>query len=128
MRLSKLLALVPLLPLALAAPSPAGHPDSAPGKANSHAGDLAKRAPAGFVTPSGTGFSVDGRPFCFAGMNAYWMAQFVTEAQVSAAFARMQEIGVKVLRTWAFSMVESVPGYDLTYYQVSRRWNGLGSG
>jgi len=104
MLLSKLLALLPILPLALGAPHPAKH-----------------SKPSGVVTTNGKQFELDGRPFCFLGINAYWIPQLVKESQFRAAFDRMQSVGVKVLRTWAFSMITArpEPGYDLTYYQVS---------
>lgn len=75
--------------------------------------------PAGFVKASGTKFTLDGEQYCFAGMNAYWVPQLVLESQYDATFALLASIGVRVLRTWAFSMVTAVPSYDMTYYQVS---------
>lgn len=62
---------------------------------------------------------LDGKHYCFAGMNAYWIPQLVTESQYDATFASLANAGIRVVRTWAFSMVTSVPNYDLTYFQVS---------
>lgn len=50
-------------------------------------------------------------------MNAYWLAQLSSTDEINKAFSQMQEIGVKVARTWAFDMVTSDNGG--TYYQVS---------
>jgi mannan endo-1,4-beta-mannosidase len=36
--------------------------------------DLEERA-TGFVTRSGTGFALDGKPFYFMGTNSYWLDQ-----------------------------------------------------
>ncbi|RSH76789.1 uncharacterized protein EHS24_005367 [Apiotrichum porosum] len=89
----------------------------------------------GFVTTSGTKFMLDGKHYCFAGMNAYWIPQLVTESQYDATFASLANAGIRVVRTWAFSMVTSVPNYDLTYFQdvafidnssVNTGSNGLG--
>lgn len=102
---SKLLTLLPLLPFVFGAPV-----------------EVVKRSvPSGFPYAEGTKFMLDGEPFCFGGMNAYWIPQLVTDAQYTQAFDMLKDLNAKVLRTWAFSMVETVPTNSLTYYQL---WEG----
>lgn len=90
--------------------------------------DLEARSSA-YVTRSGKGFVLNGKNYCFAGMNGYWVPQMNQDWQYDQVFAKLSSAGVRVLRTWAFSMVESTPSYDLTYFQVgSGRWMVMGLG
>lgn len=114
MLLSKLLSLLPVLSVAFAQPS--GSHDLTE-RGDKHK-DPSKGVPSGFVTTNGKQFWLDGNPFCFAGMNAYWIPQLVKESQYDAAFSMLKDLNVRVLRTWAFSMVEQLPSSNLTYYQV----------
>lgn len=106
---SKLLSLLPLLPFVFGSPV-----------ANA-AGNAKRSVPSGFAYAEGTNFMVDGQPFCFGGMNAYWIPQLVSDEQYTSAFDMLKDLNAKVLRTWAFSMVESAPSSALTYYQL---WDG----
>ena len=84
------------------------------------ANDPSDNVPSGYVTTKGTEFWLDHYPFYFNGANAYWIPQLVYDYQYQEAFDLLKELGVKVLRTWAFSMVEdTLPTTNVTYYQVS---------
>ena len=82
--------------------------------------DPSDNLPQGYVTTKGSEFWLDHYPFYFNGANAYWIPQLVYDYQYDQAFKVLQDLGVKVLRTWAFSMVEDeLPTSNVTYYQVS---------
>ncbi|KAL6304292.1 glycoside hydrolase superfamily [Sparassis latifolia] len=88
--------------------------------------NVQKRAvPAGYVTTNGTEFELDGEPFAFVGTNSFWLPLLTTTDDVDATFETMASMGVKVVRTWAFNMINAteLPGAlesGLTYYQL---WN-----
>ncbi len=81
-------------------------------------GNTVKAAPAGFVYAQGTQFMIDGKPFYFAGCNAYsiftvgedWMTNSTNDIEnyaigktnIDTFMSNMAVIGVKVLRTWGF--------------------------
>jgi hypothetical protein len=76
--------------------------------------------PPGYPTTKGTQFWLDGYPFYFNGANVYWLSQLVYDSQYTSVFDQLKDLGVKVIRTWAFSQViDEVPTTNLTYYQVS---------
>ena len=62
-------------------------------------------------TPSGV-FLYQGRPFCFAGSNNYYLT-YKDKVMVDDVFAQAKALGLRVLRTWAFedrgSLDDSVP-------------------
>lgn len=81
----------------------------------------------GFVSANGTNFYLDGKPFYFAGANAYDLFtagdsssdssiedicnKYMDQKLIDSRFAAMQEAGVKVVRTWGFS-TESWHGFE----------------
>ena len=82
--------------------------------------DPSDNLPSGFVTTKGSQFWLDHYPYYFNGANAYWLPQMVHDEQFEQVYQELQTIGVKVIRTWAFSMLDdALPTTNLTYYQVS---------
>jgi hypothetical protein len=69
------------------------------------------RANVGFVRTSGTRFVLGGRPWYFAGTNAYYAgnAWIMTENEVRIMFAEHASRGVNVMRVFAFSNFNSTP-------------------
>ncbi|KAK9819797.1 hypothetical protein WJX72_002477 [[Myrmecia] bisecta] len=69
-------------------------------------------AQAPFVKASGTQFVVNGRPFFFAGTNAFYLTErsFLNDAQISEFFQVNADKGVTAVRTWAF-----INGYGTSY-------------
>lgn len=65
-------------------------------------------------TPSGV-FLSEGRPFCFAGSNNYYLT-YKDKVMVDDVFAQAKALGLQVLRTWAFedrgSLDDSVPSIE----------------
>jgi mannan endo-1,4-beta-mannosidase len=65
-------------------------------------------------TPSGV-FVHQGKPFCFSGSNNYYLT-YKDKVMVDDVFAQAKDMGLKVLRTWAFidrgSLDDSVPSLD----------------
>lgn len=61
----------------------------------------------GFVRTSGTHFVVNGRPLYTNGFNAYWLMYMASDlsdrSKVSDTFAEASNLGVNLIRTWAFS-------------------------
>jgi len=75
--------------------------------------------PNGFVTAKDSTFQLNGKPFFFAGTNSYW-AQYTTNlADTAAIFARANQVGNNVIRTWGFNdaNVTFVPGGLPNYSQ-----------
>ncbi len=79
--------------------------------------ELAKRA-TGFVSRSGTGFVMDGKPFYFMGTNAYW-ADGLSSTDLNSLFSQMNSAGMKVLRIFAWS--DNVGGPEDSSLQY---WSG----
>ncbi|KAK6581177.1 hypothetical protein PZA11_006665 [Diplocarpon coronariae] len=68
--------------------------------------------PAGFAYAEGENFMVDGKPFLFAGSNAYWLPFINSPADVELSIKESKRAGQKVIRTWGFNEknVTFVPG------------------
>ncbi|KDR68366.1 hypothetical protein GALMADRAFT_231330 [Galerina marginata CBS 339.88] len=69
---------------------------------NADVADIANRAPAaatGFVRASGTGFTLNGKPFFFGGTNA------LSSTDLNSLFSQMNSAGLHVLRIFAWSDV-----------------------
>ena len=54
-----------------------------------------------FVKTNGAGFLLDGRPFQLVGANNYYLG-FAPDAVSEAVFKLAEQLGLNVLRTWAF--------------------------
>lgn len=65
-----------------------------------HGDQLNERA-TGFVSRSGTGFVMDGKPFYFMGTNAYWADTLVSE-DLTSLMSQLNSYGLKVLRIFAW--------------------------
>ncbi|KAG5636732.1 hypothetical protein H0H81_007061 [Sphagnurus paluster] len=79
--------------------------------------ELAARAAAsGFVKASGTGFTLNGKPYYFAGTNAYW-AKDIKNGDLVSLFSQMNAAGLHVLRIFAWE--DSVGGSSML-----QTWNG----
>jgi mannan endo-1,4-beta-mannosidase len=63
---------------------------------------LSRTVPSGFVTTSGTRFSVDGRAFRYAGSNNYYLSTSSDPSMAADVFATAARANFSVLRTWAF--------------------------
>ncbi|HEX6469908.1 MAG TPA: cellulose binding domain-containing protein [Streptosporangiaceae bacterium] len=61
----------------------------------------ASAAPAGFVTRSGAGFVLDGKPFRYGGTNNYYL-HYTSQLMVDDVFNDAQAMGLTVLRAWTF--------------------------
>ncbi|KAF8199077.1 mannanase [Pholiota molesta] len=76
-------------------------------------------AASGFVTTSGTAFSLNGAKFTVVGENSYWVGLMgYSTADMNQAFSDIASAGSTVVRTWGFSEVTSPSGI---YYQS---WSG----
>ncbi|KAI6591715.1 hypothetical protein MCOR12_007936 [Pyricularia oryzae] len=69
----------------------------------------ARSVPAGFATTNGTRFTIDGETQYLVGTNAYWLPFLTNNADVDLALDQMAASGIKILRTWGFNDVTSIP-------------------
>ncbi|KAH7304727.1 mannan endo-1,4-beta-mannosidase 1 [Stachybotrys elegans] len=68
-----------------------------------------RAVPPGFATTNGTHFTIDGRSEYLVGTNAYWLPFLTNNADVDLTMDQLQASGIKVLRTWGFNDVTSIP-------------------
>lgn len=65
------------------------------------------RASSGFVTASGTQFVLDGKPFYYGGTNCYYLMVYAADPSlrdyVDEVLEEASELGLTVVRTWAFN-------------------------
>jgi len=61
------------------------------------------KRPKGFPYADGEHFKLDGKPFLFAGSNAYWFPFINSPPDVKIAMETAVKAGQKVIRTWAFN-------------------------
>lgn len=59
--------------------------------------------PPGVPYAEGQRFMLDGKPFLFAGTNAYWLPFINSPPDVKNALTQAKNAGLKVVRTWAFN-------------------------
>ncbi|KAG2020297.1 CEL4b mannanase [Coprinopsis cinerea AmutBmut pab1-1] len=81
---------------------------------------LAKRqAPSDirFVTTDNGRFVVNGAPINFVGTNAYWLHTLNSEQDIDYTLGNISAAGIKIVRTWAFNEVTSVPETG-TWFQL----------
>jgi len=79
----------------------------------------------GTVSVSGTKFTLNGKPFHYAGTNTYYLMEKAAQgdyAAVDEIFGDAQKMGLNVIRTWAFDDgpggMQTAPGvYDPSYLQ-----------
>ncbi|KAF9887693.1 hypothetical protein FE257_009646 [Aspergillus nanangensis] len=73
--------------------------------------------------PDGLSFSIDGETGYFAGSNAYWLPFLTNDADVDSVFDHLQQTGLKVLRTWGFNDVNTIPSAGTVYFQFHGQGN-----
>lgn len=61
------------------------------------------KVPRGFAYTDGEIFRVTGKPYLFAGSNAYWLPFLPKQNDVSKTFTSFKAAGFKVMRTWGFN-------------------------
>jgi len=70
----------------------------------------------GFVCAEDGKFKLDNKDFFFSGTNAYWLGQLADKADLNATMKSIADTGLKVVRTWAFNEVTSVPTDGSAWY------------
>ncbi|KAL6230950.1 mannan endo-1,4-beta-mannosidase F [Aspergillus navahoensis] len=71
-----------------------------------------------FASVDGLRFSIDGSTGYIAGTNAYWLPFLTNNEDVDSVFDHLQQTGLKVLRTWGFNDVNSIPSSGTVYFQL----------
>ncbi|TDZ17973.1 putative mannan endo-1,4-beta-mannosidase F [Colletotrichum orbiculare MAFF 240422] len=66
----------------------------------------------GFPTTSGTLFNIDGVTKYYAGTNCYWCSFLTNASDVDLVLGHLRTSGLKILRIWGFSDVNTIPQYD----------------
>ncbi|KAH6918595.1 beta-mannase [Coprinopsis sp. MPI-PUGE-AT-0042] len=69
-----------------------------------------------FVSTQGSQFTVNGSPLGFVGTNAYWL-HTLSEEDIDYTLGNISAAGIKVVRTWAFNDVTTVPENG-TWFQL----------
>ncbi|TFK29928.1 glycoside hydrolase family 5 protein [Coprinopsis marcescibilis] len=70
-----------------------------------------------FVTTENGRFTVNGGPLNFVGTNAYWLHTLNTDDDIDYTLGNISRAGIKVVRTWAFNDVTSIPE-DGVWFQL----------
>ncbi|KAF9482746.1 glycoside hydrolase family 5 protein [Pholiota conissans] len=70
-----------------------------------------------FVTTDGGSFIVNGSVLTFVGTNAYWLPTLNSDDDIDFTLGNMSAAGIKVVRTWAFNDVETIPENG-TWFQL----------
>jgi len=70
-----------------------------------------------FVSTRDGKFTVGNDPLKFVGTNAYWLHTLNTDQDIDNTLADISQSGVKVVRTWAFNDVTTVPDSGV-YFSV----------
>ncbi|KAJ5116927.1 hypothetical protein N7456_001275 [Penicillium angulare] len=66
----------------------------------------------------GSNFTIDGQADYFAGTNSYWISYLTNDSDVDLVFNHLQESGLRILRVWGFSDVNSKPTDGKVYFQL----------
>ncbi|KDR81606.1 hypothetical protein GALMADRAFT_239658 [Galerina marginata CBS 339.88] len=74
-------------------------------------------APTKFVTTQDGQFMVNGSRLDFVGTNAYWLAALNSDDDIDFTLGNMSAKGIKVVRTWAFNDVNTIP-VNGTWFQL----------
>ncbi|PPQ71971.1 hypothetical protein CVT24_008188 [Panaeolus cyanescens] len=75
-------------------------------------------APSNFVTTTNDGqFMFNNSIIDFVGTNAYWLSALNTEDDIDFTLGNISATGIRVVRTWAFNDVESIP-QNGTWFQL----------
>ncbi|ESK96962.1 glycoside hydrolase family 5 protein [Moniliophthora roreri MCA 2997] len=70
-----------------------------------------------FVTTRDGRFHVNGSEFKWIGTSAYWLPSLNTEEDIVNTLSNISAAGIKVVRTWAFNDVETIPENG-TWFQL----------
>ncbi|KAJ8078769.1 hypothetical protein PM082_013052 [Marasmius tenuissimus] len=70
-----------------------------------------------FVQAKNGKFHVNGSEFKWIGTTAYWLPSLNTEQDIVNTLTNISDAGIKVVRTWAFNDVESIP-QNGTWFQL----------
>ncbi|KII88513.1 glycoside hydrolase family 5 protein [Plicaturopsis crispa FD-325 SS-3] len=73
--------------------------------------------PSNFVSSSGGSFQVNGSNFKYVGTNAYWLSSLNSAQDIENTLSNISAAGIKVVRTWAFNDVDTIPENG-TWFQL----------
>jgi mannan endo-1,4-beta-mannosidase len=68
-------------------------------------------------------FTIDGQADYFAGTNSYWVGYLTDNADVDLVLDHLHESGLRILRVWGFSDVNSKPTDGKVYFQLLQNGN-----
>lgn len=71
----------------------------------------------------GLSFTIDGQKDYFTGTNSYWISYLTKNADVDLVLDHLDESGLRVLRIWGFSDVNSKPTDGKVYFQLLQNGN-----
>ncbi|KAG7090317.1 hypothetical protein E1B28_011914 [Marasmius oreades] len=81
-----------------------------------------------FVTTQDGRFHVNGSEFKWIGTTAYWLPSLNTEQDINDTLTNIAAAGIKVVRTWAFNDVETIPTNGTWFQLVSNGTTTVNTG
>ncbi|KAK1232219.1 hypothetical protein PQX77_004593 [Marasmius sp. AFHP31] len=81
-----------------------------------------------FVQSKNGKFHVNGSEFKWVGTSAYWLPSLNTEQDIANTLQNISNAGIKVVRTWAFNDVESVPQNGTWFQLISNGTTTINTG
>lgn len=72
-----------------------------------------------FVQAQNGKFHVNGSEFKWVGTTAYWLPSLNTEQDIVNTLTKISASGIKVVKTWAFNDVESIPKNGTWFQRIS---------
>ncbi|WYZ43826.1 hypothetical protein EsH8_VII_000262 [Colletotrichum jinshuiense] len=82
----------------------------------------------GVPKASGTKFTIDGVTKYYAGTNCYWCSFLTNAADVDLVLGHLKTSGLKILRIWGFSDVNTVPQYDNWFQHLTSSGSTINTG
>ncbi|KAF8964679.1 glycoside hydrolase superfamily [Flammula alnicola] len=85
-------------------------------------------APSNFVTTKNGQFFFNGSNLDFVGTNAYWLPTLNSEQDIDNTLGNISAAGIKVVRTWAFNDVESIPENGTWFQLIANGTTSINTG
>ncbi|OBR10670.1 Fungal cellulose binding domain-containing protein [Colletotrichum higginsianum IMI 349063] len=82
----------------------------------------------GFPSVSGTKFTIDGVTKYYPGTNCYWCSFLTNASDVDLVLGHLRTSGLKILRIWGFSDVNTVPQYDNWFQHLTASGSTINTG
>ncbi|KAF8163296.1 glycoside hydrolase family 5 protein [Crassisporium funariophilum] len=81
-----------------------------------------------FVTTQDGQFMFNGSTLPFVGTNAYWLSSLNSDEDVDFTLGNLSAIGIKVVRTWAFNDVDTIPENGTWFQLIANGTTSINNG